>query len=157
LANRRKAGANRRQFSGQLTGGDSYCYIMALISNLKDTSSNMNLVIITSEQFPLYDVTFGIRRNPLSTDSDQEKLKKNLRSKIAFSWNSFSVRNTIKSLCISPGDYTIEIRARNGSFTERLRLIPIDGEIKQIIEVYRFGTGERLFATPKDLPPGITR
>ncbi len=75
---------------------------MALISNLKDTSSNMNLVIITSEQFPLYDVTFGIRRNPLSTDSDQEKLKKNLRSKIAFSWNSFSVRNTIKSLCISP-------------------------------------------------------
>jgi hypothetical protein len=47
---------------------------------------------------------------------------------------------------IIPGNYQINIVSRNAAFTELLNLIDTDGKLIMHVDVYRFGTAERLFS-----------
>jgi hypothetical protein len=147
-----------------ITGGDSFAYVEVYPID----GNSMNLMVNQKGQFPLYDVSVIIL--------DNKKLKKP-RTMTVNSINAITIANESKVGAIQIGNmfvnavaqvmhlkldpvvesqtFEIVMSARNGSFTESLRLRRINGQWLSAIKVTRGKAEEKIYeriseAFPRD-------
>jgi hypothetical protein len=117
------------------TGGDNFCYLQADLP--KDANTPVDLYVINEKNTPIFDVTAVIHRQGRGYPSIIATVK--LDTVVA---NAMKLEQKLM-----PGNYQINIVSRNGEFTELLNLIDVSGKFIMHIDVYRAGTGEKLFST----------
>jgi hypothetical protein len=117
-----------------LTGGDNFCYLQADLP--KDATTPVDLYVINEKNTPIFDVTAVIHRQGHEYPTIVATV--HLGTVVA---NAMGIEQKI-----IPGNYQINIVSRNAAFTELLNLIDTDGKLIMHVDVYRFGTAERLFS-----------
>lgn len=137
----------------QLTGGDSFCRFMIEATSLQvDT---LRLMAIHEGEYPLYDLQVRI------VDLEKfDSFKGNLN------WDNYRAADTVLEIgTLNPGmvtpsvtfslkgfknrNFNIFCTARNGSFTQLLRLRLIDGKWKSGVKITR-GSGAVLWHSDED-------
>ena len=74
LATRQEQTSTKRAHAHLLksvTGGDGYCYF--IVADQRGPLRPMSLILMNEGQFPLYDMTFSVRRNPTKSMSELEQ------------------------------------------------------------------------------------
>jgi hypothetical protein len=120
-----------RETANAVTGGDSVCYLLPL-ANLPGM-----VTVVQKGRFPLYDVSVRI--------VDLDDPASNVASLSAQTRNSFTLGNippesaqVLQSVITLVGDrkrFNIFFSARNGFFTQELRMRLVNGEWKSAIRV----------------------
>jgi len=124
-----------------ITGGDSFCYLA--LANINNVSNRALLTAISKGRYPLYDVHFRIvdleELYKIKDNMTFENLKKTERT--------FNVGNihpnvarmlgTIELGAKNEKEYNVFISARNGVFTQLIRLKHINEEWKTATKVLK--------------------
>jgi flagellar biosynthesis GTPase FlhF len=142
--------------AASVTGGDSYCYVQFI--NSLNGLVNGRMMVIHQGKFPLYDVQ--IRIVDLDKFNAMSKRGEITIETVMQSEGILNIGNMSPNLAqmrevppFSPTaeelNYNIFISARNGSFTELLRLKKINGVWKSALKVER---GNFSDANPNSLP-----
>lgn len=115
-----------KQITASVTGGDSFCYITVLSNSSREL---LRLLILHEGKYPLYDVQARI------ADLDDEKFKHPMTFETVFADKLINIGNVPPSMSLinpqwtvrnmsgsSLKRYNIFFTARNGYFTEQLRM-----------------------------------
>jgi hypothetical protein len=128
------------RINATVTGGDSFCYITI---EMVDNSNNVRMWAISHGQYPVYDAAVRI----VDLEKFGEMMKKDQHSLDDIIKNEIhiAVGNMPPASAMSVGKgnlgvgnekkYNVFISARNGFFTELIRLKRVDGKWKEAIKV----------------------
>lgn len=129
------------KLSASITGGDNYAFIKVDAEAPKRADGRANLLVVNAGGGAVYDVRYWPYpgSTPLGrNDKGYWALEdENRQAPRAFAWvNPGGIYTTGQAL--SPGDYMIEVEARNGMVLEHLRIEENNG-ISEKITVTRAG------------------
>lgn len=107
------------------TGGESFCFLKAEITDQTKSFDKIPLRIINEGENPVYDVSIWV--SPISNYSAGHRIHRDLILPGAYE---------LVNLSLPLGNYRVEINQRNGFFLEFLRIIEVSGIPRQRIDVY---------------------
>lgn len=138
-----------KQIAGQVTGGDSFCYLsVGGLNEPKSRVPNAGVLFITHRgKYPLYDVRARIvnlekfdekmkKFDQLTTKDflePQDEMKLKLAELTAGAGSLVSPKFILGEGDIAKSDFNIFFSARNGFFTQLLRFRKIDGKWLQAL------------------------
>lgn len=143
-----------RSIAASITGGDSYCYMLFTIVG----PNSAQLAVIHQGNYPLYDVSFRI--------VDLDIFERVLKANPVLTFDSTKSAEVVVPIGnLSPGQaralphvisfdtdkprYNIFISARNGMFTQLLRLRKVSGQWRFALQVTKSNYSEK---SPNALP-----
>jgi hypothetical protein len=115
-----------------VTGGDNFCFLQADLP--KDATTPVDLYVINEKNTPIFNVTAVIHPVRQYTAATAVRLGTVLAGAMRIEQK------------LIPGNYQINIVSRNGAFTEMLSLVDDKGNVRMLVDVFRFGTAEKLFS-----------
>lgn len=150
-----------REVANSVTGGDGFAYLV--IGNIHPSKRVGFVTVVSRSEHPLYDVSARIvnldslknasdtERDTISIDAHQESVKiGNLAPELAAQVTSWKLPSG------EVHRYNVFFSARNGLWTELLRIRKIDGEWEQAYKVVRNNEGEEKVLETK-IPDGWPR
>jgi len=132
--------ALNREIKESITGGDSFCYLT--VTQLKNPNDVGLLLVNNAGKYPLYDLSMRMAN---LDDVEQLASREHNSLDVLKLGTSFTLGNLSAGLATSLGTiplprqkqlrFNVFFYARNGSFTELLRLKNVDGIWRQAIRV----------------------
>ena len=138
------------ELRSRIVGAD-YCYVAGLLAPVSQGKVALQMFVPFNE--PIFAVTISIREAPTSTDSGQDVLRKLSQTK-TYQLGELRSGVTATDIYLPEGLYAIDIATRYKSFFERIKIKPFRGNLISLVDLYRFGSDQTLFQTPK--PPGYS-
>lgn len=160
-----------RVSTATITGGDSFCYVV-----LFPTSPRIiNIVVINEGSYPMYDVDIRIvdlkKFNQIVNDIENRNIPASIDTFSAFEKADTNIhignlppkmatkRKMLfeKPVNFNNVDFNIFISARNGSFTELLRIRNVNDTWKRAFKVFKTGNKEVILKESVDpgFPQGV--
>jgi hypothetical protein len=137
-----------RKNAALVTGGNSFCYVT--LAAVDDTTNIGGMAVVQKGEYPLYDVSVDVtdlREFQRAVDAGTLTISNMPRR----TWNIGNLRSGASQIVgpwqlpdVERKGYNIFISARNGHFSEMLRLAKVDGQWQQAIRVTRTEKGVSL-------------
>jgi hypothetical protein len=115
-----------KEIATEVTGGDAYCYIILLPDTLHNRPDLLRVELMNNGLTPVYEVNYSVMEMVKPGESRlAEKIKATIYGyeQIVYGATGNGLL-TMTSNYVQPGEYAVHIRARNGSLTEIIKVLP---------------------------------